>query len=241
MDTKVCKTCAQEKEIKFFYFHKTTGYYFRECITCINNKRRKGKRILVKCCRVCEEEKTLNNENFSRYKGSYDSVCRQCSGVRIYPNSRFLVEEDKGKQKKCNKCGEEKNLIDNYYYSRANKTYGAYCIQCVKNPPSKQSQQVKITKLIRTTGVRDKKRLQETDLSREFVKTVLTSPCVYCGFPATGLDRLNNSIGHIESNCVPCCKECNIARNNNFSYEEMLEIGKTIKSIKLKRENKPIT
>jgi len=40
----------------------------------------------------------------------------------------------------------------------------------------------------------------------EFTKVVL-SPCRYCGEPAGGVDRLDNShdIGYTPSNSVPCC------------------------------------
>lgn len=33
------------------------------------------------------------------------------------------------------------------------------------------------------------------------------------------------------SNVVPCCYVCNCARNNNFSFDEMKILGKTIKKI----------
>jgi len=42
----------------------------------------------------------------------------------------------------------------------------------------------------------------------------------------------------IGKNVVPCCYSCNCARNDNFSYEEMLEIGKTIRKIKDRRNAK---
>ncbi len=36
-------------------------------------------------------------------------------------------------------------------------------------------------------------------------------------------------------NCIPCCKECNVARMNNFTHEEMLIIGQAIKAVKENR------
>lgn len=39
------------------------------------------------------------------------------------------------------------------------------------------------------------------------------------------------------SNVVPCCVECNKARNDNFSFEEMKVIGKTIREVKQSRLN----
>ncbi len=59
----------------------------------------------------------------------------------------------------------------------------------------------------------------------------------YCGDTnRIGLDRIDNSKGHTKDNTVPCCYECNCARNNNFSFEEMKILGKTIKQIKESRK-----
>jgi hypothetical protein len=77
----------------------------------------------------------------------------------------------------------------------------------------------------------------EFNLTKEFIKVTISNPCVYCGYPATGLDRMDNSIGHLMENCVPCCKECNIARMNNFTHEEMKIIGLAIKQVKDNRTN----
>lgn len=64
-------------------------------------------------------------------------------------------------------------------------------------------------------------------------------PCHYCGFPLTetgvGLDRKDNSIGYEVVNVVPCCRECNVAKNRWFTYSEMLIIGEAIRVVKLNR------
>ncbi len=73
------------------------------------------------------------------------------------------------------------------------------------------------------------------DLDIDFLKDKLKESCVYCGYSSTGLDRVDNSKGHLKSNCVPACKVCNVAKMDNFSYDEMLILGKTIKEIKDKR------
>ena len=78
----------------------------------------------------------------------------------------------------------------------------------------------------------DNSRGYENDLTLDDIKWAKTSKCVYCGYDATGFDRIDNKKGHTTDNVVPCCKECNIARMDNFSHEEMFILGKAIKVVK---------
>jgi hypothetical protein len=64
----------------------------------------------------------------------------------------------------------------------------------------------------------------------------------YCGFdlPPTGMaiDRKDSQIGYTPSNVVPCCIDCNLAKNESFSYDEMLLLGAVIRDIKLRRQER---
>ncbi len=69
-----------------------------------------------------------------------------------------------------------------------------------------------------------------------FIENILLAPCHYCGdTKRVGCDRIDNNKGHSKDNVVPCCIECNTARNNYFTYEEMRRLGKTIAEIKKDR------
>ena len=71
------------------------------------------------------------------------------------------------------------------------------------------------------------------------ILNILTKPCVYCGDTyRIGADRINNTKGHTKDNVIPCCYDCNCARNDNFSFAEMKILGNTIKKIKQKRQAK---
>lgn len=67
----------------------------------------------------------------------------------------------------------------------------------------------------RSLVTRQKKKFSNVEglISAEEYENMLKSPCKYCGDPATGIDRVDNSLGYIENNCVPCCRTCNIAKN----------------------------
>lgn len=167
----------------------------------------------------------------------------------------------------CNSCKQEKLATSEFFYKDKNKPLGLMyrCKECDKKRPdnrnskeryknmtleqklSKKEKAKEYSKTVKGKAIHkinsylkyDKTKGFETNISQDFIIKILESNCSYCGYSATGIDRLNNSIGHIETNSIPCCKECNIARGDSFTYEEMLIIGKTIKKIKDGRKYDP--
>lgn len=93
----------------------------------------------------------------------------------------------------------------------------------------------KASKMISSYRIKDRKRGFETpdyDISW-FIENILTKTCVYCGDDKRiGADRIDNDKGHIKANIVPCCVECNTARSDLFTFEEMKMLGKAIRNIK---------
>jgi hypothetical protein len=65
-------------------------------------------------------------------------------------------------------------------------------------------------------------------------------PCRYCGYAVEstrgGLDRLDNTRGYEPGNVVPCCYACNVAKSDIWDYEETLEIGRLIATLRARRE-----
>jgi 5-methylcytosine-specific restriction endonuclease McrA len=75
------------------------------------------------------------------------------------------------------------------------------------------------------------------NLGREYVRAIISKPCLYCGsiasnekrtkntkepFKYNGIDRYDNAVGYEESNVVPCCFVCNRAKGD-LSATEFLE------------------
>jgi hypothetical protein len=85
-----------------------------------------------------------------------------------------------------------------------------------------------------TTGA--KKRNLKWDLSKSDFQHLTHLPCHYCGanpsqlshrsgthgdYVYNGLDRLDNKLGYMLSNVVPCCKVCNFAKHTQ-PYEDFI-------------------
>lgn len=70
-----------------------------------------------------------------------------------------------------------------------------------------------------------KQKGREWRLSKEEVRSIIIQQCHYCGaiptkgvsprssrkdeFVSNGIDRVDNNLGYILDNCVPCCEICN--------------------------------
>ena len=88
-----------------------------------------------------------------------------------------------------------------------------------------------------------KTRRSDTSLTfKEFLKFTKVETCHYCdqqifwaprgGSGATNLDRKDGSMGYTRENCVVCCGECNRIKSNEYSYDEMVLVGKFLKKLR---------
>lgn len=80
-----------------------------------------------------------------------------------------------------------------------------------------------------------KLRNYKFELTFDEFKKLILSNCHYCGVEPSniyfrnyyninynGIDRINNDVGYLTTNVVPCCKICNIAKNN-YTHNEFLK------------------
>lgn len=165
-------------------------------------------------CKICNESKQLNLDfNYKAFYDCYSNSCKDCNNKRRRLQYKREIDTT------------DYSVLKNGHTRKKRVIEGKPWRKTIF--PNKKRLQYKST---------DKKRGWVSDLTVDYMKIALDSPCHYCGFPSNGLDRIDNSIGHIMTNCVPCCYTCNIVRNDVFSYEEMMILGKTIREIKLKRQ-----
>jgi hypothetical protein len=72
-----------------------------------------------------------------------------------------------------------------------------------------------------------KRKGRKFELSFENFLILISNKCYYCGaepnnlsvrgrssYKYNGIDRVNNELGYIDSNCVSCCSFCNMAKND---------------------------
>jgi hypothetical protein len=115
----------------------------------------------------------------------------------------------------CIKCNIELT-INNYSISAKNKKY-YICNNCnakrIAEYRIKKPWITKINNIIRYEHVIK----HGWNIPKEIAYCLITSPCAYCGeIPneLNGLDRIDNNKGYTIDNVVPCCKNCNWAKND---------------------------
>ena len=107
-----------------------------------------------------------------------------------------------------------------------------------------------LTSLYNSYKKRILKKKLEFSLERNIFENLTKQNCYYCGqepkskyrikhyapYIYNGLDRVDSSKGYIESNVVPCCPICNVAKSNlslNNFYSWILKVSDRIKSGKI--------
>lgn len=178
----------------------------KKCIRCglvkdllLFSKLSKSKDGRSSYCKKC------HNALSSKYKEIY-FACPYCGDIRktrLENLSKLTEEQKKSKIYPCRKCCLIGNNIIPENGSLKNKLYYSY---------KKGSKQRKL----------------EFDLSKDFFFSKVFQNCFYCNkepsnilfyskgsdrkIKYNGLDRVDNTKGYIESNIVPCCFQCNKAK-----------------------------
>ena len=145
---------------------------------------------------LCEHEK-------------YKYQCKECKGTQVCPHNRQKshCKECKGSQvcphnkikQICKKCSDpikvniEQWIVNSRHYDKMNNIYDADRF---------------IDKCFLKGLVEDYQQCYYGDCKVNFQYTE------YQNDLAT-IERLDNSIGHIKSNCVLCCLKCNISKKSN--------------------------
>lgn len=92
-----------------------------------------------------------------------------------------------------------------------------------------------------------RRRYLNFNLSKEDFSLLTSSDCFYCGIQPTrvikyrvsvymynGIDRMNNNIGYIMDNCVPCCSRCNYMKLTSSVEDFLAQVTRIYKHQKIK-------
>ena len=197
------------------------------------------------------ENRTAKYLKYLCEHGKYKYQCKECGGSQICPHNRLKYQCKEcggsqichhGKRKsRCKECEGSETCPHNRLKAQCKECEGsqicphsrrkAYCKKC--SDPIK----VNIEQWIFNSRQYDKKRnIYDADrfIDKCFLEGLVEDykQCYYGDCKVNlqyteyqddlaTIERLDNSIGHIKSNCVLCCLKCNKSRkSNNLIYFE---------------------
>lgn len=161
-------------------------------------------------CRRCHVEKESTPENFKMgNKAKFPAVsevCRECENKAA--RERHERQKNDPAYQKRRKAAQAKHRVKN-----------------------------RAAMILRNYQAIDSRKGQPCDLTLADVERITSNPCTYCGdTDRIGLDRIDNNAGHTVENSLPCCPDCNVARGDRFTVEEMRRfIGPGIAAAKASR------
>ena len=129
--------------------------------------------------------------------------------------------------KHCPLC--EKNLPSEAFNKDVYKKDGldAWCRKCRKIQKGQHYARTKNLSHFRWKVAQDsaKRRGYQLTITEEEYRKLIQLNCHYCDNSlcketGSGMDRIDNNVGYVLTNVVPCCTVCNLGRGDRFSYEE---------------------
>jgi len=198
MSIDFCSQCGRFKPIA------TRGEQGVLCHICYN----KGRKAVCSSCGKLKQAATSTKSThvlcYVCYQKLHQEICGTCgkmrtvstrdNGVAICGNCRADV-----KRECCGFCNQLKRV-------NARLDGVPICCACYVLLDPKQ--------FFRTYKNSAKSRKFDFCLSLKDFLSIVELPCDYCGKynrlgKMSGIDRIDNTIGYIKDNIVPCCFECN--------------------------------
>jgi hypothetical protein len=193
--TRFCKNCEKTKPLDEFVGVKNKGYV-KSCKDCretwIRNDKKRDK----------EHRNALERENAKKPE--------RIATKKAWEEANPDKVEQKCKKSRAKRAAKD---IDGYLQHNANvmKNWRDRNPEKMAEANRKRRESIEAHYKIYQRSARLKK-LQFTFSEEEF-KELVAKPCYYCnsidekGF--VGIDRMNQSVGYIQSNSVSCCAMCN--------------------------------
>ena len=193
--TRFCKNCEKTKPLDEFVGAKNKGY--------------------VKTCKPCREIWLINDKK--RDKDHRNALEREASKKperiatkKAWEEANSEVREKIGKKSRAKRAAKD---IDGYLQHNANvmKNWRDRNPEKMEEANRKRRESIEAHFKIYQRSAR-LKNLKFTFSEEEF-KEMVVKPCYYCsivdekGF--NGIDRMNQSVGYIQSNSTSCCIMCN--------------------------------
>lgn len=166
-------------------------------------------------CTKCDISKNKDQFPIRKYRGNlrFRRTCRSCE-----TQSRFVRATSDSMNGQKRKQRETRYIEQRRLYSQTRRT----------NPRLRANN-------IRTDSLKsDKRRGFDNDLTIDFINSLIANPCSYCGDDELmrTLDRIDNNIGHIQTNVVCACIRCNYMKRD-MPHEAWIALVSAVRAARI--------
>ena len=171
----------------------------------------------ITCGKILVErltEKLLKKYGMKNYSGFKNNMLTGIKHIEtINKKTYWLV--------KCD-CGTEKVMLSNKAFCKTSKTKSCGCLRNTINSINSG-----LSAKISAYKKGAKERSLSYELSNDLFEKITSSNCHYCGvkpmqiskkgkniYLYNGIDRVDNLVGYVAGNVVPCCVLCNKAKRD---------------------------
>ena len=199
-EVKKCSMCKVEQELDKF-ISKKNGKETKKCLKC----RDIMKKYIIKCehgrqkhqCKECKGSGICEH-------GRHKHQCKECKGISICEHGR--------QKQRCKECKGSSFCNHGRRKSRCKICCDALVITIKYQLNNSKKFDIK-------HNIYDEDNFIDYDFCKNLLENITN--CIYCGiemqykerkFNMATIERKDNSIGHIKSNCSLCCSYCNTKR-----------------------------
>jgi hypothetical protein len=172
----------------------------------------------VKCrgnCRKIHEDITKNCPNCKTYKREYLLEYGRKNKEKISKRNaeKYIANMEKIKERSTKRYQERKEEILEQIKEYREKNYDEIRERDCARANTREGKYLKIIQNAKGRG-------RIVEMTKDEIMNMTDLPCVYCnketidGVKRNGIDRMDNSIGYILENCVPCCEICNYMKQS---------------------------
>ena len=168
----------------------------------------------VKCrgnCRKIHEDITSNGPDCKAYMRDYnrknkDRISRQKA-------EKYIANPERVKEQSTKRYQEKKDTILEQMKEYRERRYDYIRDRETSKANTREGKYLKII-----ANAEERKRI--VGMTKDEIMNMTDLPCVYCGketidgVKRNGIDRMDNSVGYILSNCAPCCEICNYMKQS---------------------------
>jgi hypothetical protein len=176
----------------------------------------------LKTCKKCRDLATKSRQKYKCIHGRQKAHCKHCAGSSICEHGRQKAH--------CVECGGASICVHGRRKIRCKECGGASicehgrqrgtCKDCMNDEQKIEYIQKTMIKHSRQADKKSNRYDPDHFIDKPFLEGLFedSQNCHYCGVQFTHnekigtlvtIERLNNSIGHIKSNCVLACWDCN--------------------------------